>query len=89
MEIVDLYYKSGISMKNMVKFKWLKDPATGQYRKYQYPDYKEIPFDPEQDEYPYPVSAIDMTYDSLHPSDKGNEIIAEMLVDKMKTVKPL
>ena len=30
---------------------------------------------------PIPLEAIDMTYDGLHPSDKGYEIIAQMLVD--------
>ena len=39
---------------------------------------------PETDEYPYPVDAIDMTYDGLHPSDKGYRIIADMLIKVMK-----
>jgi lysophospholipase L1-like esterase len=86
LEVIDLYHKSGINMKNMVKYKWLKDPETGEYRKYPYPAYKGIPFDPEKDEYPYPADAVDMTYDGLHPSDKGNEIIADMLADKMKAI---
>jgi lysophospholipase L1-like esterase len=86
LEVVDLYGKSGINMKNMVRFKWLKDPKTGQYKKYKYPAYKDIPFDPEKDEYPYPTEATDMTYDGLHPSDEGNEIIANMIVAKMKRV---
>jgi len=79
-EIVDLYHDSGITQKNMVKFKRLKDPTTGTYKHYSYPDYLNIPFDPTSDEYPYPVEAIDMTYDGLHPSDKGYEIISNMLL---------
>ncbi|MCJ7717120.1 MAG: SGNH/GDSL hydrolase family protein [Anaerolineales bacterium] len=77
--VVDLYAGSGITVENAVKYKRLKDPATGAYREYTYPDFIDIPFYPETDEYPYPVGAIDMTYDGLHPSDRGNEIIAEMI----------
>jgi lysophospholipase L1-like esterase len=87
LEVIDLYHKSGINMKNMVKFKRLKDPRTGQYKNYSYPAYTKIPFDPEKDEYPYPAEAVDMTYDGLHPSDKGNEMIADMLVNKMKSIQ--
>jgi lysophospholipase L1-like esterase len=84
-DLVDLYNKSGMVLKNLVKYKRLKDPQTkGAYRNYPYPDYIGIPFNPDSDEYPYPVGAIDMTYDGLHPSDKGYEIIANMLVKVMK-----
>ena len=79
-EVVDLYYKSGITPKNVVKFKRLKDPQTGLYRDYKYPDYKGVPFNPGTDEYPYPIETINNTYDGLHPSDKGFQIIADMLV---------
>jgi lysophospholipase L1-like esterase len=82
--VVDLYNKSGMTVQNMVKFKRLKDPATGQYKNYTYPDFIDIPFNPETDEYPYPPDAIDMTYDGLHPSDKGYEIIARMFTEAMK-----
>jgi lysophospholipase L1-like esterase len=68
----------------MIKFKHLKDPKTGQYKNYKYPDYIDVPFNPETDEYPYPVESIDMTYDGLHPSDKGNKVIAKMVVKAMK-----
>jgi lysophospholipase L1-like esterase len=43
-----------------------------------------VPFNPEKDEYPYPVESIAMTYDGLHPSDKGYEIIAKRLWKLMK-----
>jgi lysophospholipase L1-like esterase len=77
--VVDLYHKSGMTLTNLVKYKRLKDPKTGLYRNYTYPGYIEIPFNPEKDEYPYPVEAMNMTYDGLHPSDKGNAIIADKL----------
>ncbi|CAN5701793.1 hypothetical protein BH10BAC2_BH10BAC2_15240 [soil metagenome] len=83
-DVVDLYNKSGMTPKNLVKYKWLKDPQTGLYKKYTYPDFINISFNPETDEYPYPVDAIDMTYDGLHPSDKGYGIIANMLEKVMK-----
>jgi lysophospholipase L1-like esterase len=79
MDVVDLYNKSGMTLENLVKYKRLKDPATGEYKNYPYPDFVDVPFNAETDEYPYPPASIDMTYDGLHPSDKGYEIIAEML----------
>lgn len=83
--VVDLYNKSGITQANLIKFKRLKDPATaGVYRNYTYPDFINIPFNPDSDEYPYPSDAIDMTYDGLHPSDKGYKIIADMLLKVLK-----
>ena len=68
----------------ILKYKRLKDPQTGVYKNYLYPEYTNIPFNPATDEYPYPVDAIDVTYDGLHPSNKGYDIIAKMLVKIMK-----
>ena len=82
--VVDLYNNSGMTIPHLVKYKRLKDPQTGNYKNYPYPDYIGIPFNPDTDEYPYPADAIDMTFDGLHPSDKGNQIIAEMLVKVLK-----
>jgi lysophospholipase L1-like esterase len=82
--VVNLYRNSGINLENMVKYKRLKDTATGQYKNYTYPAYVNIPFNPDTDEYPYPADAIHMTYDGLHPSDKGYAAIAKMLVKVMK-----
>ena len=83
--VVDLYYKSGITVQNMVKFKRLKDPQTGLYKDYKYPDYEGIAFSPdESDKYPYPVEAIDNAYDGLHPSDKGCRVIAGMVVRELR-----
>lgn len=85
--VVDLYHDSGMKYENMVNFKRLKNPKTGEYQDYTYPEYTNIPFDPEKDNYPYPREASNMTYDGLHPSNKGYEIIAEMLIDKWKGLK--
>ncbi len=82
--VVDLYNSSGMTLENLVKFKRLKNPATGAYQNYPYPTYIDVPFNPETDEYPYPPESIDMTYDGLHPSDKGYAVIANMLVETMK-----
>ena len=83
-DVDDLYNKSGITLKNMVKFKRLKDPKTGEYKNYTYPAFINIPFNAETDAYPYPADAVDMTYDGLHPSDKGYAIIAKMLFKIIK-----
>lgn len=82
--VVDLYHHPLLKMENLVKFKWLKDPKTHKYKKYNYPQSTEIPFDPSTDEYPYPRAAIDMTYDGLHPSDKGNAVIAKEVLGVFK-----
>ena len=87
LRVVDLYHESGITLDNVVNFKRLKDSATGSYKNFTYPVYTTVPFDPEKDEYPYPKEAISMTYDGLHPSDKGYEVIAEMLVKKWKGLR--
>ena len=84
MEVVDLFHLNELALDKMVKFKRLKDPATGLYKNYTYPDYIDIPFNPEIDEYPYPIESIDVTYDGLHPSDKGYEIITQSLVNLLK-----
>ena len=83
-QVIDLYNKSGIRQDNLIKYKRLKDPQTGEYKDYRYPAFINVPFNPQTDDYPYPHGAIDMTYDGLHPSDKGNEIIATMLINIMK-----
>lgn len=83
-KVVDLYNQSGITLENMVNFKRLKVPNTDTYKNFKYPEYLDIPFDPKKDEYPYPIEAINMTYDGLHPSDKGYEVISNMLIKVMK-----
>ncbi len=83
-DVIDLYNKSGMTLETLVKYKRLKNPSTGEYKDYSYPDFIDIPFNPVTDEYPYPVDAIDMTYDGLHPSDKGYAVITNMLVKVME-----
>jgi lysophospholipase L1-like esterase len=83
-KVIDLYHQKNMKVVNLVKYKRLRDPATGIYKNYPYPDYINIPFNPATDEYPYPKDAIDVTYDGLHPSDKGFAIIAEKLIKIMK-----
>jgi len=78
--VVDLYHNGALSFNNLVNFKRLKDPATGSYVNYKYPEAANIPFNPATDDYPYPKEAINVTYDGLHPSDKGNAIIAGEIV---------
>ena len=85
--VADLYHKSGITPKNVVRYKRLRDPATGTFRNYTWPAYTSVPFDPAKDEYPYPTDAIDLTYDGLHPSDAGYERITKVLVKKWKGLK--
>ena len=82
--VIDLYHENRLSVEKLVRFKRLKDPKTNTYRNYPYPQFTGIPFNPETDEYPYPVGAINMTYDGLHPSDKGFDIIARLLIREMK-----
>lgn len=82
--VIDLYHTSGLDIKKLVKFKRLKDSQTGNYRPYRYPTFIDVPFNPETDEYPYPAASIGITYDGLHPSDRGNAIISKHLVRVMK-----
>ena len=82
--LVDLYNTKSLGVEKMVKYKRLKDPQSGNYKNYPYPSFVGIPFNAETDEYPYPKEAIDITYDGLHPSDKGYSIIADKLVKVFK-----
>jgi len=82
--VIDIFQKKALGLKHLVKYKWLKDPATGKYKEYRYPALTKIPFNPSTDDYPYPEKAIDMTYDGLHPSDKGYEVISKMLLNAMR-----
>jgi lysophospholipase L1-like esterase len=84
--VVDLYHKKGMGHADLVKFKRLKDPKTGEYLKYKYPDFIDINFDPKKDEYPYPAKSIEVTYDGLHPSDKGYRMIAKELYPIFKDI---
>jgi len=82
--VVDLYHDPSLKLENLVNFKRLKDPQTGKYKNYTYPQSSEIPYNPKTDDYPYPADAINLTYDGLHPSDKGNAIIAQSVINAVK-----
>lgn len=82
--VADLYHTRGLDLKKLVKYKRLKDPQTGAYKPYAYPDYIDVPFNPETDEYPYPAEAIEKTYDGLHPSDTGYTLISRQLIRVIK-----
>lgn len=83
-DVVDLFNTSALKLEKLVKFKRLKDPKTGEYKNYKYPFFIDVPFNTEKDDYPYPPDAIDMTYDGLHPSDKGYKVISKMLIKILK-----
>lgn len=85
-DVVDLYSEPRLSIENAVKFKLLRDPQTKEYKEYTYPDYTKIPFF-VGDKYPYPANAIDVTYDGIHPSDKGCGIIAELLAKVIMNIQ--
>lgn len=85
--VVDLYHLKGLDVSRLVKFKRLKNPQTGQYTNYSYPQFIDVPFNPDTDEYPYPPEAIQMTYDGLHPSDKGYALISRQVVRAIKRLK--
>lgn len=79
---VNLYDGSGITPENAVKFKRVRTPDG--VRDLPYPDYVGLPFNPAADPYPYPPEAQALTYDGLHPSDEGNERLAELLAKSLK-----
>ncbi|MBE9586209.1 SGNH/GDSL hydrolase family protein [Mucilaginibacter sp. JRF] len=85
--VVDLYHNPSLKLKDMVHFKRLRNPESGKFENYPYPKSVDIPFDPAKDEYPYPEAAVNLTYDGLHPSDKGNAVIAKAVVKAFKKLK--
>jgi lysophospholipase L1-like esterase len=80
-KVVDLFHEEGMELAQLVKFKRLKNPVDGAYKNFKYPDFIGIPFNPNTDEYPYPMKSINVTYDGLHPSDKGYKKIAASLIN--------
>lgn len=82
--VIDLFHQKGMGLSDLVKFKRLKNPKTGEYHNYSYPAFIDIPFNPDTDEYPYPAESIAITYDGLHPSDKGYTMIADKLIKILK-----
>lgn len=83
-KVVDLYHDKNLAVPHLVHYKRLKDPQSGEYHNYPYPDYTTIPFDPAQSDYAYPPEAADMTFDGLHPSNQGAAEIAKRIVKVLK-----
>lgn len=83
-KVVNLFNEKQLALKHLVKYKRLRDLESGTYKNFTYPAYLNIPFNPLKDDYPYPVDAIDKTYDGLHPSDEGYKIISKMLVKALR-----
>lgn len=81
---VNLFDGSGITPENAVKFKRVRTESG--ICDLPYPEYVGLPFDPAGDPYPYPPEAQALTYDGLHPSDEGNECIAALLSDALRTL---
>ena len=79
-EVIDLFHTNSLGIEHLVKYKRLKDAKSGIYKNYPYPEFIDLPFNPATDEYPYPAEAMNITYDGLHPSDKGYQIIADFLI---------
>ncbi len=84
LKVLDLYHDRRLEFSSLVKFKRLKDSASGMYRNYPLLKSIGMNFNAEKDEYPYPKTAIGTTYDGLHPSDIGNSVIAKRLVELFK-----
>lgn len=79
---LDLHKECGFTQENVIHFKRLRYHGT--YQNLSYPDYVGVAYHPEMDEYPYPEEAVALTYDGLHPSDEGNEILAELIAKEMR-----
>ena len=83
-EPLDLWGLSGFTQNKLVRFKRVL--RNGVYEDLPYPDYIDIPFDPRTDEYPYPPEAVFLTYDGLHPSDEGSEILAKLFAERFRRI---
>lgn len=81
-DVLDLYHLSGFTQENLMRFKRVK--TVNGYEELSYPDYTDYGENYMEGEQPYPPEAIGMTYDGLHPSDMGNEIIAKCLAEKIR-----
>lgn len=79
---LDLHKLCGVTPENAVHFKRVRTPEG--IRDLPWPEYVGLPFDPVSDPYPYPPEAHFLTYDGLHPTDNGNEILAALLSGAMR-----
>lgn len=79
---VDLWGRSGFVQDKLIRFKHVQ--RDGHYADLPYPDYVGLPFDPLHDEHPYPPECSALTYDGLHPSDEGAEILASLFAEAFR-----
>nr|WP_231465800.1 hypothetical protein [Pedobacter sp. Leaf132] len=86
LKVIDLFNDPSLQAKKLIKFERLKIPGKDKYKNYHFKDAMGKPFDPKTDDYPYPSEAEGMTYDGLHPSDKGNAVIAKRLLEVLKPI---
>ena len=81
---VNCHDLSGFRQEKLVRFKRVRQ-GDG-YLDLPYPDYIGHPFHPGKDEYPYPPEAVALTYDGLHPSDEGCQILADLFAEKIREI---
>ena len=79
---VNCHDLSGFTPENAVRFKRVRRGE--RVEDLPYPDYTGIPFAPGEDPYPYPPEAAWMTYDGLHPTDEGCEILADRFAERIR-----
>ena len=79
---VNCHDLSGFTQDRLVKFKRVN--VNGTYQDLPYPDYIGHAFRPGKDAYPYPPEMIALTYDGLHPSDEGCQILANLFADAIR-----
>lgn len=79
---VNCHDLSGFTPENAVRFKRVRRGE--RVEDLPYPDYTGIPFAPGEDPYPYPPEAARMTYDGLHPTDEGCEILADLFAERIR-----
>ncbi len=81
---VNCHDLSGFTQDKLVRFKRVRQGGT--YADLPYPDYIGHPFHPGKDEYPYPPEAAALTYDGLHPTDRGCQILADLFAEKIEKI---
>ncbi len=86
-KVINLYRDKTLKLEKLVKFKRLRIPGSDSYKNYPLKSSFNIPFNAQKDDYPYPPEAIQMTYDGLHPSDSGNQFIANRLIKVLRAIK--
>ena len=73
---VDLYHDRRLAVRRLIHYKRLKDPQTGAYHDYPYPAYTASRSIPQRMNILIRRQRSEMTFDGLHPSDRGNIEIA-------------